>query len=174
MLKLFFLPFCFILFFTGCSYKYSEKNVTISQSKVSTIQSASLQKQLEQQNNTPTLNDTFYSFYNEWKGVKYKFGGNSKKGIDCSAFIQKAYKKLDINIPRTTALQSKVGKQIRKNQLEIGDLVFFRTGKNSRHVGIYLENGRFMHASTSKGVIISKLSNVYFNKHYWKAQRIIY
>ena len=117
----------------------------------------------------------FNDFYSEWKGVKYKYGGNSKNGIDCSAFIQKAYKdKLNIKIPRTTLLQSKIGKQINKSQLELGDLVFFRTGKNSRHVGIYMQNGNFMHASTSKGVIISKLSNIYFNKHYWKAQRVIY
>lgn len=138
--------------------------------------SASLEKTIkENPSNKIYINKSLNNFYKEGKGVKYKFGGNSKKGIDCSAFIQKAYKQsLNIKIPRTTLLQSKVGKKINKIQLQYGDLVFFKTGRNSRHVGIYVENGKFMHASTSKGVTISKLKNIYFNKHYWKSKRIIY
>jgi len=170
-----FLSLCLSILISGCSYKISEKTVNIAHNKLP-FPSASLEKTLAQTKKTSiSLNQMFNDFYSEWKGVKYKYGGNSKNGIDCSAFIQKAYKdKLNIKIPRTTLLQSKIGKQINKSQLELGDLVFFRTGKNSRHVGIYMQNGNFMHASTSKGVIISKLSNIYFNKHYWKAQRVIY
>jgi hypothetical protein len=160
--------------FFGCSYKYQEREIKISQIELPII-SASLLHTLQTNNNKILLNSKLTSFYKEWKGVKYKFGGNSKSGIDCSAFIQKAYKhKLNITIPRTTISQAKLGKNIHKSQLEIGDLVFFKTGKNSRHVGIYMEDGKFMHASSSKGVIISKLDNIYFNKHYWKSKRIIY
>lgn len=113
-------------------------------------------------------------YYKEWKGVRYKYGGTSKKGVDCSAFVQNAFKNsLNIKIPRTTALQSKTGRQVSKVDLKMGDLVFFRTGRKSRHVGIYLEGGKFMHASTSKGVTISRLDNVYFNRHFWKIQRVI-
>jgi len=170
----------FTILLTGCSFKHNEKIVKVVDTNYKNTKlpfpSASLQKTLEnKKTKSISLNDALYDFYYEWKGVKYKFGGNSKTGIDCSAFIQRAYKeKLNIKIPRTTLLQSKIGKQVSKSNLEFGDLVFFKTGKNSRHVGIYMQNGKFMHASTSKGVIISKLSNVYFNKHYWKAQRIIY
>jgi lipoprotein Spr len=119
------------------------------------------------------LNDELYDFYAKWEGVKYKLGGESKNGIDCSAFIQKVFEeKLALEIPRTTTLQSKVGKKINKNQLETGDLVFFHTGR-TKHVGIYMEKGKFMHASTSTGVTISDLDNSYFSKNYWKAQRIL-
>lgn len=119
------------------------------------------------------LNEELYDFYSQWEGVRYKLGGDSKSGIDCSAFIRKAFEeKFDLEMPRTTELQSEVGKEISKDELEVGDLVFFRTGR-SRHVGIYIEDGKFMHASTSSGVTISDLSNSYFNKNYWKAQRII-
>lgn len=170
------MTFFILYFFTGCSYKSSENIPSIIKYKYASnnlpFESASLLNAIEQ-NNT-NLNQKLYDFYKEWKGVRYKFGGNSKKGIDCSALMQKVYKEnFNINIPRTTALQSKVGKEINKNELIIGDLVFFKTGRNSRHVGIYIENGEFIHASKKRGVTISKLDNVYFDKHYWKSQRII-
>ena len=163
--------FLIILLFTACS----KKNIYLTQNTLP-YASASLEKTIiENQNNKIYINESLDNFYKEWKGVRYKYGGNSKRGIDCSAFIQKAYKQtLNIKIPRTTLLQSKVGKKIDKSQLQYGDLVFFKTGKNSRHVGIYTEDGKFMHASSSKGVTISKLENIYFNKHYWKSTRIIY
>ncbi len=98
-----------------------------------------------------------------------------KKGIDCSAFVQRTFRdRLNIKIPRTTALQSNVGKEISINELEMGDLIFFKTGFNTRHVGIYLEGGKFLHASTKRGVIISRLDNIYYSKHFWKIKRIIY
>ena len=119
------------------------------------------------------LNTDLYDFYAKWEGVRYKLGGESMTGIDCSAFIQKAFEeKLALEMPRTTLLQAKVGKEVNKDELEVGDLVFFKTGR-TKHVGIYMENGKFMHASTSNGVTISELNNSYFAKNYWKAQRII-
>ena len=121
-----------------------------------------------------TINHNLYDFYSEWEGVRYKMGGESKKGIDCSAFIQKAFKeKFAMEMPRSTALQSKMGKEISKNELEMGDLVFFRINKRLNHVGIYIEDGKFMHASTSSGVTISDLNSEYFLKRYWKAQRVM-
>jgi cell wall-associated NlpC family hydrolase len=119
------------------------------------------------------LNLELFDFYSEWEGVGYKFGGTSKDGIDCSAFIQKAFsEKFDLSVPRTTDMQSELGKEIDKSELKSGDLVFFRTG-DTNHVGIYLEDGMFIHASTSNGVTISELDNVYFKENYWKARRII-
>lgn len=150
-------------------YKNLSKN-TKTQAKNKTFENYTNSDNITSKNN---LNEELYDFYTKWEGVKYKLGGESKNGIDCSAFIKKAFEeKFDLEMPRTTTLQSEIGKEIDKNELEVGDLVFFRTGR-SNHVGIYIENGKFMHASTKVGVTISDLNNSYFNKNYWKAQRII-
>uniref|UniRef100_UPI0040479DF5 NlpC/P60 family protein n=1 Tax=Aliarcobacter sp. TaxID=2321116 RepID=UPI0040479DF5 len=188
-----------LVIFAGCSNKQIEKNVQFENKiikKDNSFKSASLEKTIQKQKNkqknkfqyiknedlnlTTTknpsndLNKKFYSFYKQWEGVRYQLGGSSKKGIDCSAFIQKAFKeKFNLSMPRTTVLQSKVGKEITKDELVLGDLVFFKTGRSSKHVGIYIEDGKFMHASTKYGVTISELDNVYFKNKYWKAQRII-
>lgn len=119
------------------------------------------------------MSEAFMEFYNEWKNVKYKFGGNSKKGIDCSAFTQRVYKeKFDISIPRSTRTQVRTGKKVKKTDLEIGDLIFFKTGKIDRHVGIYMGDGKFMHASI-KGIKFTKLDKPFYKKTYWTSRRII-
>lgn len=111
--------------------------------------------------------------HREWKGAPYKYGGLSKRGIDCSGFVYITYRnKFGIDLPRTTELQSKTGVQIRQHQLTTGDLVFFKTGFTKKHVGIYMGDRKFLHASTSKGVTISSLDNVYWRDKYWKSQRI--
>ena len=118
------------------------------------------------------MNIALMDFYNEWKDVRYRLGGNSKKGIDCSAFTQRIFKeKFDMNIPRTTRTQVKVGKKIKKSELEMGDLVFFKTGRTDRHVGIYMGDGSFMHASI-KGVKFTKLDKPYYKRKYWTSRRI--
>ncbi|MDH5387084.1 MAG: NlpC/P60 family protein [Gammaproteobacteria bacterium] len=123
-------------------------------------------------NNSSTVKNKLYSQYKSWKGVKYKMGGLSKSGVDCSGFVYATFRsKLGINIPRSTELQISTGKPIDKNKLKAGDLVFFKTKAKVRHVGIYLENNNFLHASTSKGVMISKLDNVYWKSKYWKSRR---
>lgn len=123
--------------------------------------------------NPSAVKNKLYAQYKKWKGVKYKMGGLSKSGIDCSGFVYRTFRsQLGINIPRSTELQSSTGKQIGKNKLKPGDLVFFKTATKVRHVGIYLENNNFLHASTSKGVMISKLNNIYWKSKYWKAHRL--
>jgi probable lipoprotein NlpC len=123
--------------------------------------------------NNKHLLETLYLQHEEWKGVKYKVGGLGKKGIDCSGFVYMTFKsKLGVKLPRTTELQAQLGKPIDKGKLKAGDLVFFKTSLYVRHVGIYLEKGLFLHASKSKGVMISKLNNVYWKSKYWKAKRI--
>jgi cell wall-associated NlpC family hydrolase len=110
--------------------------------------------------------------YSTWEGVRYKFGGTDKEGIDCSAFIQKIYRNFDFHLPRTTREQIKIGKTIQKHELKFGDLVFFKTSKTSRHVGIYIGNQEFIHASTKFGVTTSSLENSYWIKRYEKSRRI--
>jgi len=119
------------------------------------------------------IKEKLYAQYTQWKGTKYKLGGLNRNGIDCSGFVFITFKsKLGIVLPRTTNLQVATGKDIERNQLQAGDLVFFKTGRFFRHVGIYLEHGKFLHASTRLGVTISKLDNVYWKSKYWKAKRI--
>ena len=108
-----------------------------------------------------------------WEGVKYRYGGvNPQKGFDCSALVQLLYKdQFDITLPRTTRQQVQVGESIQKTSLKAGDLVFFKTGRSMRHVGVYIEAGKFLHVSSSKGVMVSSLDNPYWSKRYWKSTR---
>jgi len=113
------------------------------------------------------------SQYSLWKGTPYEYGGVDFNGVDCSAFVQNTYRsKLGYSIPRTTRTQIQLGKKVAKSQLEIGDIVFFKTGRNSLHNGIYIGQSQFVHASTSRGVTISNLNNVYWKKTYYLSKRI--
>jgi cell wall-associated NlpC family hydrolase len=110
--------------------------------------------------------------YQEWKGTRYRMGGLSKTGVDCSGFVLLAFRhQFGIELPRSTREQNTLGQDIKRDQLIIGDLVFFRTGRNN-HVGIYLGEEQFLHASTRAGVKISKLSEPYWKRNYWKAKRL--
>lgn len=112
-------------------------------------------------------------FFDDWRGTPYRYGGESRRGMDCSAFVSRAYQDLyGQTLPRTTRSQARAGSRVGKRRLRPGDLVFFRTGRNSRHVGIYVKNGEFIHASQRKGVIRSSLSTPYWSRHYWRARRI--
>ena len=114
-------------------------------------------------------------FFEEWKSVKHRMGGLSKRGVDCSGFVQLTLKnQFDVKIPRTTGLQVRLGKTIPKHKLKTGDLVFFRTSPRVKHVGIYLNDNTFIHTSSSKGVMKSSLSRGYWAKKYWTAKRIAF
>lgn len=111
-------------------------------------------------------------YLSSWKGVKYRRGGTSERGIDCSALTQLTYKTIyGVQLPRTVAGQSKKGVRVDKSSLLPGDLVFFKTGLRSRHVGIYIGDNQFIHASRSKGVISSSLNNSYWRRKFWQAKR---
>lgn len=123
--------------------------------------------------NSGRIKDLLYEQHREWRGVIYREGGLSKKGVDCSGFVYLTFRsKLGRTIPRTTARLIDTGTKISRDQLRPGDLVFFKTGIKKRHVGVYVENSRFLHASTSKGVILSRLDNVYWDEAFWQARRL--
>jgi len=112
--------------------------------------------------------------YLAWKGVPYREGGYNKRGVDCSGFVQITFKRaLGLNVPRTTQRLMEIAKPISRQQLSIGDLVFFKTGFSKHHVGIYIGKDQFIHASTSQGVTKSNLKSIYWSKHYWKSARIL-
>lgn len=149
------------------------ENKKLLNDKTPTIQNELIIEANVKEDSTLDMNKALMEFYNEWKHVKYKLGGNSKRGIDCSAFTQRIFKeKFDVKIPRTTRTQVKVGKRIKKSELILGDLVFFKTGKTDRHVGIYMGDGTFMHASI-KGIKFTKLNKPFYKKTYWTSRRII-
>ncbi|MEJ2191825.1 MAG: NlpC/P60 family protein [Nitrospirota bacterium] len=111
--------------------------------------------------------------YREWKGVPYRYGGLSKAGVDCSGFIYITLRKVfGLSAPRTTRELLRYGQPVQRAQLAAGDLVFFRTRHKVRHVGIYLGDGAFIHASTSSGVMLSRLDEPYWNRAFWLARRL--
>ncbi len=110
----------------------------------------------------------------DWEGTPHEWGGTSRDGIDCSAFVQTVYKDLfTVDLPRTTALQSKEGQAVLLNQMAIGDLIFYRIDARTRHVGIYVGEDEFMHASKSEGVTISPIDDPYWEKRFWTVRRIL-
>ena len=124
------------------------------------------------------MRDRILSEFAQWEGVKYKLGGASKKGIDCSSLMQEIYHAafadtLNERLPRTTAHQINHGVGTSRAELRPGDLVFFRMTPAERHVGVYIGDTQFVHASTSQGVKISSLQNDYWKKRYTTARRVI-
>ena len=118
-------------------------------------------------------NPRLINFIESWYGVPYQFGGDSRKGIDCSAFVCVMMDSVyHITIPRTAKNQYNASQKIRKEDLRQGDLVFFNTTGGISHVGIYLANNKFVHAATSGGVMISDLDDVYFKRRYIGAARV--
>jgi cell wall-associated NlpC family hydrolase len=112
-------------------------------------------------------------YFNAWKGTPYKYGGLSKRGIDCSGFIYLTYRDVfGRKIPRSTELQAGIGQKISRKNLRVGDLVFFKTGFRQRHTGIYIGKGKFIHASSSRGVTTSRLDSPYWSGNYWKSIRV--
>lgn len=119
-------------------------------------------------------NVSLYTFIDGWIGTKYKYGGLSKTGVDCSGFCNVLYLEIyNKQLERRAVDIAKSIKKVNKNKLQEGDLVFFTiSSKKNSHVGIYLKNNKFVHASTSKGVIISSLDNPYYKKTYNKGGRL--
>ncbi|HBI15371.1 MAG TPA: hypothetical protein DDY20_07645 [Desulfobulbaceae bacterium] len=122
---------------------------------------------------SPLTTEKLLQQYAAWEGTRYRVGGLTRKGIDCSGFVYLTYQDLfGIALPRSADQQATLGKQVQTKELRTGDLVFFKTGRRGRHVGIYLDGGRFIHASTTKGVTISSLDDRYWSRKYWKATRL--
>lgn len=152
------------LFLTGCS---STPNYVAHSSK-----SIALASPIDL-TNLPKVKNRLLSQYKDWRGTPYRYGGTSRNGVDCSAFVQNTFhSQLGYRLPRTTRTQIKAGFKIAKSDLKIGDIVFFNTGFNALHNGIYIGESKFIHASSSKGVTISNLDNQYWQKTYLTSIRV--
>ena len=124
--------------------------------------------------------ESIIDYAKTFDGVKYKYGGSTKKGMDCSGLIVTSFKKEAIHLPRTTSQLAVTGDWVDVKTVQKGDLLFFATNKNSRnvnHVGIVTESRtgfvEFIHASTSRGVMISELSERYWYFAFVQARRIL-
>jgi len=123
----------------------------------------------------PTERNLLIKVAKGFLGAPYRLGGSSVKGLDCSAFVKKMYEFFDINLPRTAREQARVGMKVAKGELAEGDLVFFNTRRAFGHVGIYIGNNQFVHASSGKRdrhVRIDSLDKPYYNKRFVKAVRL--
>ena len=118
-------------------------------------------------------NQTLINFLETWYGTPYRYGGTTQNGIDCSAFTCNMMNTLfGYSLPRSAKQQYDASKRVTPKKMEYGDLVFFGTKGRITHVGVYLGNDKFAHASTSNGVMISDLNEEYFRKRWAGAGRI--
>lgn len=118
-------------------------------------------------------NKKLVEYIHQWWSVPYRIGGSTMSGIDCSNFVKGltnyAY---GLDLPRTSREQAAFCREINKEELTEGDLVFFNTGRGISHVGLYMANNKFVHASTSMGVVISSLDEPYWKRRYVKSGRL--
>jgi len=166
--------FLIILLFTGCatSRQAERAHQAAEEEKEKTIKekyAAKLEVGVDD-----ICNCSLYSFIDDWYGTPYHYAGHSKNGIDCSDFVsillQTVYSK---TITGTAGDQFEMCTAVKKSNLQEGDLVFFRiNSKSISHVGVYLQNNKFVHASVHNGVIISDLTETYYKTYFYKGGRI--
>ncbi len=146
--------------------KGSSENTSINTGNYSAIQIKYAEKLGVAPNELKNLK--LYEAIEEWYGTRYRFGGTTHRGVDCSSLMQHLYKSAyNLNIPRTAVTQHGASSRINTDDLQEGDLVFFHTTRAGiSHVGLYLGNRKFVHASSSRGVVISSLDETYYVPRY--------
>lgn len=167
-MRLFLLSLSALLFLAGCS----SKKVSSPSLKVKTTTTKATQT--SKAKSTNWIANAISKEYKKWDGVAYKYGGTTLKGVDCSSLMQIIYRDaFGLRIPRTTKNQVKIGYKIDKKSSREGDLVFFKTGYKTRHSGIIIAKGKFIHSSTKHGVMVSSLNNPYWKNKYWQTRRVL-
>ena len=122
---------------------------------------------------TVKLQNALLKSFENWKGTKYSFGGDSSRGIDCSALTRRVYREVfSFELPRVTKDQIKVGRHVSRHNLKPGDILYFRPDGKYNHTAVYLGNSLFINASSSKGVILSSLEHSYWSKYFVHGVRV--
>lgn len=154
----------------------SEQKVEVSTRSAEPRKATSQENQETEQNNTNPTKTELVEYAKKFLGAKYVHGGASPSGFDCSGFTYYVYKHFGHNLSRSSSAQANNGTYVEKTDLQLGDLIFFshyKTFKGIGHVGIYIGNNNFIHASSEKtGVIITSLDSGNYPKRYVKAKRI--
>lgn len=170
---------------TACGSSKSKRVVTKKPRTTKTVKKSTTKKKTKK--NLPLKTTTIKKSASivirnakKYKGTRYKYGGTTKKGMDCSGLVFTAFKEANISLPRVSSSMATHGNWIDLKKVQIGDLLFFATAKNSRkvnHVGIVTKasfgNIEFIHSSTSKGVITSKLEEKYWYFAFVQARRVL-
>ena len=122
---------------------------------------------------TVKLQNALLKSFENWKGTRYAFGGDSSRGIDCSALTRRVYREVfSFELPRVTKDQIKVGRHVSRHNLKPGDILYFRPDGKYNHTAVYLGNSLFINASSSKGVILSSLEHSYWSKYFVHGVRV--
>ncbi|MGP8215819.1 MAG: C40 family peptidase [Bacteroidia bacterium] len=166
--------FLAIILFTGCatSRKAERASKATEEAKEKEIKEKYAAKLGV--NTTDISNYPLYSFIDSWYGAPYHYAGHSKSGVDCSDFVSILYQQVyGKSLSGTASDMCEQCASVKKSKLQEGDLVFFKiNSKNISHVGIYLQNNKFIHASVHSGVVISDLDETYYKEYYYKAGRL--
>jgi lipoprotein Spr/probable lipoprotein NlpC len=126
------------------------------------------------QSTTTQSQQELMQVYSRYKGTPYRYGGTNANGFDCSGFIQTVFNEAyGFSTPRTTDQLARSGTPIRRDQLQVGDVLIFRSSIKQLHAGIYVGNNQFIHASTSQGVTQSRLDNSYWLQRFVRARRYL-
>lgn len=181
---------CLLLFCGGCSssVRYTRNNNSVNNDMNDLSYSNDDETQTTESSEEPISSrkrrnaesvpvSALTSAINSWLGVPYRYGGMSKKGTDCSGFVTLIYRQVyNIDIPRSSKEQARNGKRVFSlRSARPGDLVFFRTSrfKGINHVGIYIGDNRFAHASLKNGVVYSNLTDKYYSRHFVGTRRYL-
>jgi hypothetical protein len=176
--RVFFCALIFILFLTSCrSHKSATSTTTAVTNSPEDQKFSELKTKYATQlgvKESEVYNKKLFLFIDEWYSAPYKYGGLDKSGIDCSGLAYTLYNIVyGKKVPRSTKDLYAGCAAVENTELKEGDLVFFKIEKPEvSHVGVYLTNNKFIHASTKKGVIINDLNEVYYKKYFYKAGRI--
>ncbi len=120
----------------------------------------------------PPIRDIVLAQYEDWRGVRYRFGGTDYRGVDCSALVQAIFKDaFEMDLPRTSAEQAKLGEAVSRDEIQPGDLLYF-LDRGRNHVGVAVNENEFLHASRKKGVTLSKFDK-YWTPRLKRVRRIL-
>ncbi len=126
----------------------------------------------EEVEDVPSISDIVLAQYDDWRGVRYRSGGEDFNGVDCSGLVRAIFRDaFEIELPRTSEEQSRMGEAVPRGQIRPGDLVYF-VDRGRDHVGVVVNDGQFLHASSKKGVIVSKLDG-YWQKRLLRVRRVL-
>lgn len=157
-----------LFIFAGCSSKTIEPQLlVIYEEPIEVVQEEPVE-------DADWVSKALHKEYDKWCDTPYQYGGQTLKGTDCSSLVQQVYQDaFGITLPRTSLEQASIGYEVPKGTCKEGDLVFFKVDAKTRHSGIMIDKRNFIHASTSKGVMISKLNDPYWKSKYLQARRVL-